>query len=352
MKIVVLIFLFLSLLNGQNNTIFPGFTGAELLDSLVVHYKPQSVLSYADARDTLFSKIYTLDDSLHCVYSDFTIWMDPSQDPNTWAYNNGIDTEHTWPQSKGAVGNAKSDMHHLYATRIQVNSARGSDPFAEVPDTNTDRWFRKTQVLTTIPNMNIDEYSERDDDFALFEPREDHKGNVARAMFYFYTMYKEEANAADPNFFQLQKSVLLNWHRKDPADSLESIRTSLIAPYQDNCPNPFILDSTLVHRAYFTDPAEIGSQKNSAVKRFVLYQNYPNPFNPNTVFSFQLAVGNHVTLEIYSLSGQKIYTLLSAFRPAGLHTFEFNASDLASGIYIYRLQADGEVVMKKMMLLK
>ncbi|UCF63256.1 MAG: endonuclease [bacterium] len=349
---MVLIFLFLSLLKGQNNTIFPGFTGAELLDSLVVHYKPQSVLSYADARDTLFSKIYTLDDSLHCVYSDFTIWMDPSQDPNTWAYNNGIDTEHTWPQSKGAVGNAKSDMHHLYATRIQVNSARGSDPFAEVPDTNTDRWFRKTQVLTTIPNTNIDEYSERDDNSALFEPREDHKGNVARAMFYFYTMYKEEANTADPNFFQLQKSELLNWHRKDPADSLESVRTSLIAPYQDNCPNPFILDSSLVRRAYFTDPTEIGSQKNSAVKRFVLYQNYPNPFNPNTVFSFQLAVGNHVTLEIYSLSGQKIYTLLSDFRHAGFHTFEFNASDLASGIYIYRLQAGSEVVIKKMMLLK
>jgi endonuclease I len=180
--------------------------------------------------------------------------MDPTQDPNTWAYNNGIDTEHTWPQSKGAMGQARSDMHHLYPTRREVNSSRGSDPFAEIPDAETDRWFRKNQMLTSIPTSNIDEYSEKDDIASLFESREDHKGNVARAMFYFYTMYKQEANSADPTFFPLQKDILYDWHRTDPVDSLESARTSLIATYQEGIKNPFIIDSSLVRRAYFYKP--------------------------------------------------------------------------------------------------
>jgi len=352
MRVYLLLFMVVFSISARGQLVFPNLSGEQLLDSLVVHYKPDTVLSYADARDTMFSKIYNLNDSLHCVYSDYTIWMDPTQDPNTWAYNNGIDTEHTWPQSKGAVGNAKSDMHHLYATRIQVNSARGSDPFAEIPDTDTDRWFRKTLVLTTIPNTDIDEYSERDDNGALFEPREDHKGNVARAMFYFYTMYEQEATSADPNFFEIQKDVLLQWHRLDPVDSLELVRTNVIATYQSGCANPFILDSSLVQRAYFSNPARLDIQENSFVKRFRLYQNYPNPFNPTTVFSWQLAAGSSVTLELYHPSGQKVQTLLSAFLPSGFHTLEFNAANLASGIYFYRLRAGDEVVIKKMMLLK
>ena len=64
--------------------------------------------------------------------------------------------------------------------------ARADFPFAEIPDNETDTWYYLTLTLNTIPSSNIDLYSERRNGF--FEPREDHKGNVARAMFYFYTM--------------------------------------------------------------------------------------------------------------------------------------------------------------------
>jgi hypothetical protein len=344
--------LLLYVLSGYTQPIFPGLTGQQLQDSLAANYKPQTVLSYADARDTLFSRILTVDDSLHCVYSDYTIWMDPTQDPNQWAYNNGIDTEHTWPQSKGAVNNARSDMHHLYPTRIQVNSARGSDPFSEIPDIDTDRWFRKEQILTTIPSSHIDEYSEKDDNAALFEPREDHKGNVARAMFYFYTMYEQEANAADPNFFQIQKDVLLEWHRYDPADSLEIVRTGLIAGYQDGCANPYVLDSSLVYRAYFAGSTGISEDDSPVIKQVILHQNYPNPFNPKTVISWQLAVDSRIHLSIYDLTGNKLFTLLDKYYAAGLHRIEFDASNLSSGVYFYRLDAGEEVQIKKMILIK
>ena len=341
-----------SVLPAQNVPIFPGLSGQELLDSLFANYKTGTVLSYADARDTLFAKVYTVEESLHCVYSDYTIYMDPTQDPNSWAYNNGIDTEHTWPQSKGAVGDAKSDMHHLYPTRIQVNSSRGSDPFAEIPDIETDRWFRKDQVLTVMPTSLIDEYSEKDDHGALFEPREDHKGNVARAMFYFYTMYEQEANSADPNFFPIQKDILYDWHRYDPVDALEFNRTALIAGYQDGYENPFILDSSLVRRAYFFEPVTIKSDNNQSPDQFYLSQNYPNPFNPTTVISWQLAVGSPVLLTVYNLTGQTVKILVDEKRPAGYHTIKFDGSGLASGVYFYQLRVDNYVEIRKMILMK
>ncbi len=99
---------------------------------------------------------------------------------------------------------------------------------------------------SSIPSSNINEYSENNS--SVFEPREDVKGDIARAMFYFYTIYEEEA---DDYFFQQQKDILFQWHNQDPITQDEVNRTNLIASYQNNIPNPFILDSSLVNRCYF-----------------------------------------------------------------------------------------------------
>lgn len=243
------------------NSVFPGLTGQELIDSLVANYKTNTVLSYDNARDTMYAVIDNFGDSLSCVYTDFTIYIDPQADPSTDAYNKGINAEHSWPQSKGAsTGNANSDMHHLYPAKDNVNSSRGNNPFDEISNIETDTWYRKSASQSSIPVQNIDEFSEKDNDIPRFEPREDHKGNVARSMFYFYTMYKTEADAADPDFFNLQKNVLRKWNSLDLVDAGELDRNDIVAFYQNNKSNPFILDTTLVQRAYFpqtiqsTDP--------------------------------------------------------------------------------------------------
>jgi len=85
---------------------------------------------------------------------------------------------------------------------------------------------------------------------------------------------------------------------------------------------------------------------------FLLYQNYPNPFNPKTTISWQLAVGSTVKLEIFNLMGQKITTLLSASLPSGSHSVEWDASDMASGVYLYRIRAGDYIETKKMILMK
>lgn len=237
--------------------------GDSLIDSIIKYYKSYSNQGYDDGRDIMYGEIDNHSNYLTCVYTGYEIYMDPGQDPSSYAYSNGINCEHTWPQSMGATGIAKGDLHHLYPTEINVNSARGNLPFGEINDNYTDDWYYLTSHITTIPTSNIDLYSERDINIA-FEPREDHKGNVSRSMFYFYTMYRDLYIAEDPgeSFWNGQKDDLFMWHYWDIVDNAEITRTNAIAGYQENKPNPFVLDTTLIRRAYYPHLAGIDKEKS------------------------------------------------------------------------------------------
>lgn len=95
---------------------------------------------------------------------------------------------------------------------------------------------------------------------------------------------------------------------------------------------------------------------STIVSDFALEQNYPNPFNPTTNIPYQLKERSKVTLDIYNALGQKVATLVDAVQERGNHAPTFNASGLASGLYFYRLTAQGSretfVQTKKMMLVK
>lgn len=85
---------------------------------------------------------------------------------------------------------------------------------------------------------------------------------------------------------------------------------------------------------------------------FDLKQNYPNPFNPVTNIKFDLPKDIFVTIKIYDLLGREIKTLVSEFKNAGSHIVSFNGSELASGIYFYRIQAGSFISVKRMVLIK
>ncbi|MEP1304991.1 MAG: T9SS type A sorting domain-containing protein [Balneola sp.] len=85
---------------------------------------------------------------------------------------------------------------------------------------------------------------------------------------------------------------------------------------------------------------------------FALEQNYPNPFNPSTNIKFSLPQTSDVTLTIYNMLGQKVNTLVSTKLNAGIHTYSFDASNLSSGMYIYRIEAGSFSSIKKMLLIK
>jgi hypothetical protein len=86
--------------------------------------------------------------------------------------------------------------------------------------------------------------------------------------------------------------------------------------------------------------------------QFELKQNYPNPFNPTTTISWQSPVGSHQTLKVYDVLGNEVATLVNEYREAGRYEVTFDASNLASGMYLYRLQSGSFVETKKMILIK
>ena len=90
----------------------------------------------------------------------------------------------------------------------------------------------------------------------------------------------------------------------------------------------------------------------TAPGNFILYQNYPNPFNPNTVISYRLSTACRVNLIIYDALGREIRSLINKIENAGMHTVQFNAADLSSGIYFFKLSAGENISVKKMVLMR
>jgi hypothetical protein len=85
---------------------------------------------------------------------------------------------------------------------------------------------------------------------------------------------------------------------------------------------------------------------------FELAQNYPNPFNPSTNIKYSIAERSNVTIKVYDMLGSEVATLVNQVQEAGPHTVTFNASGLASGMYVYTITAGNFTATKKMMLLK
>lgn len=87
-------------------------------------------------------------------------------------------------------------------------------------------------------------------------------------------------------------------------------------------------------------------------KEFQLYQNFPNPFNPTTTIQFSLPKKAKVLMTLYDILGREVTTLVNEEREAGIHQVVFDATELSSGIYFYRIQADQFHQIKKLMLVK
>ncbi|MBM2846316.1 MAG: endo-1,4-beta-xylanase, partial [Bacteroidetes bacterium] len=99
---------------------------------------------------------------------------------------------------------------------------------------------------------------------------------------------------------------------------------------------------------------------NDVVERFgdripatyALAQNYPNPFNPATSIRFELPHAGDVSLKIYSMIGEEVATLVNGNLTAGVYTARWDAGSVASGMYIYRIQAGSFVDTKKLLMIK
>jgi len=191
-------------------------SGAALVSAIEAAIAPQTCPDYGDARSFLFGTLDNVGGNIVCVYTGRV----QGGVTATWTNWDNVNTEHSWPQSLGASTEpAKCDLHHLFPTDAVTNSQRGSHPFGIVVSDTT----------------SIDGGSRLGTDVSgdtVFEPRDVHKGNVARAMVYFAHRYGYALSADELALYQA-------WHLADPVDTTELARTFAIAEEQVLA-NPFV----------------------------------------------------------------------------------------------------------------
>lgn len=222
-----------------------GLQGETLRNWLKKEYfdKQHKTLGYKQARRYMYNFIDNQDGTIEGVYAGYKKqWRYGGRGTNPMPIN----CEHTVPQSFfNKREPMKSDLHHLFPTYAEWNRVRSNYGFAEIDDQTTTQWMRIKEAKRSIPEKGeIDEYSEFANE--KFEPRELHKGNLARAVFYFYTMYPDEIESMQR---VANLKTLYQWHINDPVDERERKRNEAIAKYQGNR-NPYIDKPELIKQAW------------------------------------------------------------------------------------------------------
>lgn len=184
-----------------------GLRDAGLKEALNKGIKNNRSLDYTDSRRYVMLEIDNYDSYVECIYTGKVI---PAKEmPKTTTMN----IEHSWPQSKGATGIAKADLHHLFPTDPVANSTRSSLPFGIV---DNPKWAQGGSKC----------------DLRKFEVRKKYCGNIARALFYFSVRYGKLISRDE-------EEVLRRWNKEDPVDANEKARNDRVESVQGNR-NPFI----------------------------------------------------------------------------------------------------------------
>ena len=189
-------------------------------------------ISYSDASYKLKNYVDNYNGYVTGVYTGHTVPVSQA--------NSAFNVEHTWPQSKGASGTAKSDIHHLYPTNNVANSARGNLTFGYVVDVDKDFGDTNcTDHFTGHPGGCLSYLGYDSSHTKVFEPRDVHKGNAARAVLYFAIRYNKSLSVFDSRHPKVTEKVLKEWNHLDPPDAHERTRNDRIQTIQNNR-NPFI----------------------------------------------------------------------------------------------------------------
>lgn len=134
---------------------------------------------------------------------------------------------------------------------------------------------------------------------------------------------------------------------------MNSVNNELFSFYFNRQPTGVVFDpnNEIVIK---TASLVVGIDENTVLKpeKYQIYQNYPNPFNPVTNIDYDLPVNSNVNISVYDMTGRQIAVLVNDFKQAGKHSVSYNAMNISSGIYYYKIQAGDFVSVKRMVLVK
>lgn len=207
---------------------FEGLEGPALMNAIRKAFQVRTMLSYSDAREVVF-ELHNRDGVVRSVYSNHEVHTDGVPDHDG---PDGMNVEHTVPRSRGANGARKADLHNLYPTESVVNSIRSNHPFGVV-----------TEATWEDPSGSGAKLGYDAEGNKVFEPPDEHKGNVARAMLYMKALYGKKVEITTE-----EEAYLVRWHEADPVDPEERTRSAAIRQVQGN-ENPFVAMPELFHRA-------------------------------------------------------------------------------------------------------
>jgi len=304
MKKIILLLLFAALaflLSAQGNY-YDGvisLTGNSLLTGLRALISTNTYSSYDGAKVYLFQTLENTSGNVTCIYTGqvYNVGYNYSGSTNP-------NTEHTYAQSwfsSPQTSIKKADLHHLFPSNMVVNSSRGNYPLYTVANhASANVYYNDTPWQSYRGNS----YS----GYTVFEPADETKGNIARALLYFYTRYNDPLTQQNVNMLP----VLVDWSNQDPPDTWEINRNQGVYSFQYNR-NPFVDHPEFVNRIW--GPVDEDDPLLPAVSELYLNGVWPNPFVQDATISLQSKAGRSGKLSIYDIKGRRVKTMELNLQP-------------------------------------
>ncbi|MDD3535073.1 MAG: endonuclease [Candidatus Cloacimonetes bacterium] len=294
--------------------------------------------NYSGAKVFLFQTLDNEDGVVRCIYTGEEYEIEPGYSGQT-----SPNTEHTYAQSWFSTPESsikKADLHHLFICTMQVNSARSNYPFGVVASPAiADVYYPHTPWQSYRGNDN---WQHR-----VFEPADQSKGDIARALMYFHVRYNDSLTQSNVNMIPTFRI----WHQADPPTPAEISRNNAVQGFQGNR-NPFVDHPEYVERIW--GPVSNEDFVQNASPQLRIDSLYPNPFKESIQVIVDNPKASPAHIEIYNIRGEKVYQEAISGKE---NRFQWQARDqkgnkMKAGVYFIRV-CDGETsVVSKVLYLQ
>jgi hypothetical protein len=342
-KIIILLTLvivpILAMAQGNYYDAVLNLTGQQLYTALHSLISTNTYSSYDGAKVFLFQQLDNHNGYVTCIYTGEEYYVGynytGSSDPNT---------EHTYAQSwfsSDESSRKKADLHHLFPSNSVVNSSRGNYPLFTVANHASATVYYNDTPWQSYRGLSANGYT-------VFEPADESKGDIARALLYFNTRYYDTLTQQNVNMIP----DLVQWHFADPPDAVEISRNNSIYSFLTNR-NPYVDHPEFVGRIWGGSDVSDGTASLDA--ELTLTGIYPNPMRDSGTISLSNKAAREASIAIFNARGQKVRSW-SQLLTKGDTQITWDGTDdnghkVSSGVYLIRISGGGSGLSARIMVM-
>ena len=269
---------------------------------------------------------------------------------------NLVELRHLWLAGndfEGAIPNGVGSMPHLLFLRLENNQ------FTDLPDVSADTVLFNTQVQNNRFTFEDIEPNVGSGGF-IYSPQDSVGDKQDVSIDPDSSLVLSVSVGGTANQYQWTKDGVIIQGAIDSSYTISSATASDEGSYVCEITNTIATELTLFSRAVnvtVSVSTGIEDQLGHVPETFSLNQNYPNPFNPVTNIRYELTKSSSVVLQVFDVLGREVRVLVNEVKPAGLHEVKWDGLNdaglpVSSGLYLYRIENQNQVVMKKMVLMR